>query len=609
MAREEPESPARSLARSLATLCWEVRPHGHHLAWVEGPLQSWLGIAPTALAQDPLAWRRFLHPEDRQRVDAQPCVADLYPKDCTIRVSTLLGTWRSLRLRTVQQTDSDNILVWCERLPTPQAPAPTAPSLRALWCLDFELPLRLDLGLREREQAFLATARVAESNSMFERLSFFDGSPPALDRPLAEIPGTWLPGMRRFWRSLAGSDFARRQHVVDAMGQRDKPGSLHIETEGLVIDGALHQLWCSTFEAPPQHKEPKTQGQRLPASIGIAVFDGKRRLLRCNLALQRMGMEAIGQAGGPAGLPIDTESKANSAELFDGAREHGFAQCTANWNHDGEDPKRVNVALSFEDKQDGRYFLCVEDATSEGHAHGARMQPKEEREHPRRLGNAGAMAARVAHELSQPLAAIVNYTRGCALRLPEGERWQAIRNALEAANTQALLAGDSLKRMRSFATQRAPSLSRVQLKPFLERSAELFCSTKLGPNVEVVLDLRLTSECIRADPDQLQQGLHQLLENAAEACPQAGGQIQLSALATASNPSQVAIKVRDNGPGVDNSVRERLFLPFESTKPSSLGLGLSIARNIVESHGGLLACERWGPNQTTFTITLNLLSS
>jgi signal transduction histidine kinase len=228
--------------------------------------------------------------------------------------------------------------------------------------------------------------------------------------------------------------------------------------------------------------------------------------------------------------------------------------------------------------------------------------------HAARLSTLGGMAAGLAHEINQPLAAIVSYARGCARRLRAGDvRPEGLLEIIESITAQALRAAAVLRRIRDFVRHREVPRERVNLGE-LVREALTFAeidARHLGVGLRVALDPEPLA--VEVDPVQIEQVILNLVRNGFEATA--------SGLARASDPREVVIRtsrtthgaevtVSDTGPGVSPEVAARLFEPFFTTKRDGLGLGLSISRSIVEAHDGRLWVSPNAPRGVTFHVEL-----
>jgi two-component system sensor kinase FixL len=222
-----------------------------------------------------------------------------------------------------------------------------------------------------------------------------------------------------------------------------------------------------------------------------------------------------------------------------------------------------------------------------------------------RLGTMGEFAAAVAHEINQPLTAIANYTR-LAKRAAESSPPDAVA-AVEAASgaiEQVDRAADVVRRLRDFIQL---GRSQIGLAPVATLISEThsFCRPELeraGIDFQARLERDLPP--VNVDALQIEQVLVNLVRNSMEALAQAGrhdGRVVIEA--QRANGDRVAIRVLDNGPGLDPDLAGETLAPFTTTKDDGLGLGLSLSRSIVEAHGGKLVVDS-GPRGMAVSFTL-----
>lgn len=222
--------------------------------------------------------------------------------------------------------------------------------------------------------------------------------------------------------------------------------------------------------------------------------------------------------------------------------------------------------------------------------------------HVARVAELGQMVSALAHEVSQPLFAISNYAR-VSQRLAQANEPAKLEPALQGIVAQAARASHIVQRLRDFlkkgeAGKRAESLpSTVEEACVLARA-----STKgHGATLETRLDSRATSAIM--DRIQVQQVLLNLIRNAAEAMAESDRR-EIVVATGRSSDGMIEVSVADTGPGLPDEVRRKLFQPFVTTKPSGMGVGLSICRGIVEAHGGRLWEEANAGGGTVFRFTL-----
>ena len=196
------------------------------------------------------------------------------------------------------------------------------------------------------------------------------------------------------------------------------------------------------------------------------------------------------------------------------------------------------------------------------------------------------MAAALADELNQPLAAASNFINAARLVLANGELQQAdmIRDDMNEAARQLSRAGQIIRRLRDFA-RRGDTDKRLESTVTKVEEASALALTGAGA---LVIDLRFlfdpAAPLVLADRVQIQQVLVNLMRNALEAMANSRGR-ELTVTTARLDEETIEIAVADTGPGIAKDVANRLFEPFVSTKRHGMGLGLSICRSIVESHG------------------------
>ena len=216
----------------------------------------------------------------------------------------------------------------------------------------------------------------------------------------------------------------------------------------------------------------------------------------------------------------------------------------------------------------------------------------------------GQMAAMVAHELNQPLTAISNYMEAAAALLDRsGELPVArLRGAMSRAGEQAVRAGQIIQQLRGFVS-RADSEKRIEaVSPLVRELAELALLGTRQKGVSIRVEENLEDAVILADKIQIQQVLLNLLRNALEAVAEL--EKRDVALVAETHDGMVRISVIDNGPGLPEDVKARLFQPFVSTKKTGMGMGLSICHDIVTAHDGRLWAEANSEGGTIFRLAL-----
>ena len=219
-----------------------------------------------------------------------------------------------------------------------------------------------------------------------------------------------------------------------------------------------------------------------------------------------------------------------------------------------------------------------------------------------KLAMVGKLAAGVAHTIRNPLTSVnmrlFSLERSLKLSQTQREDFEVIAEEVRHIDT-------IVQNFLEFA--RPPKLKMQSISPseVVDMALQLLRHRLESYGVQVELDRQHPLPEVKADPEQLKEVLINLLVNACEAMGE-GGSILIREEEGVAEPlgRVVVIRVKDNGPGIPKSVRDKVFQPFFSTKEEGTGLGLSIAYRIVEEHGGWLSLKSREGEGTTFTITL-----
>jgi C4-dicarboxylate-specific signal transduction histidine kinase len=213
--------------------------------------------------------------------------------------------------------------------------------------------------------------------------------------------------------------------------------------------------------------------------------------------------------------------------------------------------------------------------------------------HVSRVAVLGELAASLAHELNQPLAAILSNAQA-ARRLLDATPAELgeVREALGDIVADDKRAGEVIRRMRTLLKKGQPQHELHSLNDLVREVARLVANDMLLRGADLHLELAPSLPAVRGDGIQLQQVVLNLLINALEATASVpAGQRHIWARTHSTRQEQVELSVRDSGGGIEPSRLPLIFEPFYSTKEQGLGMGLTISRSIVEAHGGRLWAE------------------
>jgi PAS domain S-box-containing protein len=315
----------------------------------------------------------------------------------------------------------------------------------------------------------------------------------------------------------------------------------------------------------------------------------------------------------PPGIPTSflyQESESEEVQLDDGSN------------------KWFEVRRRFIPWVDGRLaqLLIATEITIRKEADDLARQQEERMQFTSRLTTMGEMASSLAHELNQPLSAISNYCMGVAKRL-EGNLDPSVSKdilpALEKASEQAHRAGTIIQRIRGFVKRSEPQRKSSSMAEIISDAVGLVEIEAHRHRLSITSNIAENLPDVDVDPVLILQVLVNLLKNALDSVREAyplssrwtAPPVNIAAdIDTSTFPAMLRIQVTDSGGGIAESVINRMFEPFFSTKVDGMGMGLNICRSIIESHHGrlwasnVMDSERTKLAGCTFTILLPLES-
>lgn len=254
---------------------------------------------------------------------------------------------------------------------------------------------------------------------------------------------------------------------------------------------------------------------------------------------------------------------------------------------------------------EGRFFTgFVRDITERQRTETRLQELQSELVHVSRLTALGEMASALAHELNQPLSAIGNYLMGSRKLLQrEDVPVDRIAEAVDKAGKEALRAGEIIRRLRDFVARGETERRLESLPKLMEEASALALVGAKDLGVRVRYDFDPQVERVLVDKVQIQQVLLNLIRNALDAMQESAAR-ELAIAVHGSADGMATIGVADTGPGIRDEVASQLFAPFITTKPTGMGVGLSICRTIVEAHGGRIWAEANPGGGALFRFTL-----
>ena len=351
------------------------------------------------------------------------------------------------------------------------------------------------------------------------------------------------------------------------------------------------------------------------ALVGLRARDAQGKILYVNRTFCDMvGLPAETLVGLLPPMPywppdsIDEVMVRNRRNLAGNAPRDGYE---ALWRH--KDGRSLNVMV-FESPlidangQQIGWMGSIIDVSARKQLEERERHQAEAMAYQSRLTTLGEVASALAHQLNQPLTAIMGYNAGLQRMLGvAGDTGNpAVLNALKHQGDQAAEAGRIVRRIREFLTRRGPQREACDLGAVAHRAVELLQRDLKGGQIELQWALHPDLPLVYADPILMEQVLINLVRNAADALADARRHrvIRISALQVA--PGFVRMDIEDNGAGLGGRTVEQLSAPFYSTKSDGMGMGLAICRSVVEvHHGGMDAgVSALGGARFSFTLPL-----
>lgn len=240
----------------------------------------------------------------------------------------------------------------------------------------------------------------------------------------------------------------------------------------------------------------------------------------------------------------------------------------------------------------------------------ARLHGQQQLAHVFRLSTMEEMASGMAHEISQPLAAIVNYTRGCVRYLEQGKLDAAqLIEIMQKAVTQAERAGEVIHRLKNFFCKGQVFKTPCKINSVIRDTVSLIRNDLTITKTRVDFTLAKNISTISVDKIQVQQVMLNLIQNAIDAMKETEHhKRRIEILSHAIEDHSIAITICDNGPGFPKDIINKVFTPFFTTKAHGRGMGLAICRSIIEAHGGKFSIKpdiTQDPNWIRFTLPIN----
>ncbi len=271
------------------------------------------------------------------------------------------------------------------------------------------------------------------------------------------------------------------------------------------------------------------------------------------------------------------------------------------------------VLLAIEDFTDRvRALEILQERETRDQVEGQVRLRQAELAHALRISTVGELASSLAHEINQPLSAIVNSVDACA-RTVRSEKFAPgkLLELLDDASSEALRAGSIVEHLRHFIEKGKPQFGRIDLRTIVENLPHLLGRELLHYGITLRLDLPARPVPVYADQIQLEQVFVNFIQNAIDAIHEASDGLREIDIEVKAANRLASVAVRDTGIGVSGKASPRLFEPFFTTKKRGLGMGLAISRSIIEAHRGKVWVKPRsdGARGTSVRFTIPLLQA
>ncbi len=225
--------------------------------------------------------------------------------------------------------------------------------------------------------------------------------------------------------------------------------------------------------------------------------------------------------------------------------------------------------------------------------------------HAGRLADLGLTTSTIAHEVNQPLTAIVGFANAC-LRLMNNNpvKTDRVRSALEQIASQGERASSIVKRIHTMARKQHSNFETVNVNDTVKGVLDLLATELRNGHVHIHLLLTQAPARVNADRIQIEQVLVNLLRNGIQAMAQTPAAERNMEIETSVADNQVRIRIHDSGPGLDDMSSKQIFESFYSTKETGMGVGLSISRTLIEAHNGRLWALTDSERGATFCLEI-----
>ena len=584
----ESEERFRELAENIHEAFWLSEPYSRRVLYASPASERVWGIPPAQMYANPRAWIDAAHPEDRPAVEAtvhEQCRGRA--TDCEFRVLHPDGRYRWIRNRAFPVRSATGEIY---RI------AGIAEDVTARH--DAEVALRSAHEYLESIINCVADP-IFVKNRRHEMVLVNDAECVLTGWPRAQVLGRtdhdFFPKEQVdvFWAMdeevfNTGRENINEEQITDASGRT----RTIVTRKTLYTDRAGGQFIVGVIRDITERKRVENELLRIRKAVessgdGVAISDLSLRHVYQNQAFYGLfgyTVDELNALGGPKATFVDPDA---ADELFETISSGRSWQGEAEMRTARGTIVPVLIRADAIKDAEGRTVALVgimTDITERKRAQEADRRHREEMAHAARLSTVGEMASGLAHEMAQPLSAILYFARGCITRMEQGH-W-GIHEAAEAIRKialQAERAGEFIHRLKAYVRKAQPQCVPTSLNAIVRDSLAMLAPQLRSTRTSVQLNLDDAIAQIYVDPIQIEQVVLNLVRNGLEAMEPIPPAARRLRIRTYPGPGPTTcFEVRDSGTGITPQVAGTLFDPFFTTKPNGTGLGLPISRTLIE---------------------------
>jgi PAS domain S-box-containing protein len=479
------------------------------------------------------------------------------------------------------------------------------------------------------------TGEMTWSDGVYELFDIPEnGAPPSIDRLFQSVPEEHHERLKRQFRDAIehGSEYSfdhpvhlrdgriRHVHAQGRIYRNEEGAAVRIVGTALditerksaesvlqrahdMLEERVVERTRALVEASEavQRSEQRLRAMFDNSGAGVLLTDASGRITQANPAMLDMLLQHLGDVLGVTLTSLVhaddcASAERDTADVLSGARDsaqHEIRLRRADGQH-----VWTRITCSRMPERSGEpsgLVAIVENVTERKLAEEEARERQDELAHISRYIAVGELAAGLAHELNQPLAAVSAYADTCARRLRNGGADAETIETVEKIGEQSRRAGEIVHRLKNLVRKRQPQRERFDLVKVLDESAALLSVEARSRGLRVRLEVDESEISIDGDPVQVQQVAINLIKNAIDATPPGapngdfpGSTRDVIVRAQRDPELGILISVRNWNGGSEEKLPEEIFDLFYSTRPQGMGLGLPISRSIIEAHGGRL---------------------